>query len=706
MGCGGFMPQVYYDLLFCLTFLVVLLIVVRFRKTAFKKEAAAYRKIVIGLLALTGFALIQLTGNQGLFSGVKYLEDQAGRDVISALCIAGGLMFLLSGIGAWLPSLTRYRDSRRQVNKRYFCLKMVNEAMDRGKSLDDTYVEILNCLSSYLGIRRCNLYKYSSRYDVLCLSASVGFWDKRQGIDDRIPLSDTALKKKLMRSRPLRTGAVGIELAGDDKPALLVPIAHQNRLYGTLFCWMDQNAEIDDDLIDFVSVAASLMGKFTYQHVTDIKKELYHSQQIAARELGEISNNATSVSDLVPDLFRVLRELVGAEYLSLASLDNSGENMFRYTIGSGGRLLLEKGVSRQTRGTDVYPVYETEQPIVDSRVIPDDKIGEQDGLFLSCGMRSRLTCPVKAGKKVVAVLTLGNTNGGHFTAYHLHRLNQVLGSIAGAIQREQLNRSLEAKEDHMLRLQLMQGQLADNSEVPSFFNDACELLTRRMKCTVARISLLNRDRNLLVSQACRSIRETGNNLKEKDTIPLSLLPWHRMTLDAKKLMLINQDDPESQMPPQESTSALIPSIKSAMLVPIMLNDQVTGVISVGEARNWNRRAFGASDLIFAKDVAAKCSVALRLQQLEYGAEKSREQINRLALSGDESWPEVKARLKSPLTSIIGAAELLRLKGTGDEFSTRYFDLILKSADRIKSITDEDPRRTEDMIEVEPEQVIG
>ncbi len=702
------MPQLYYDLLFCSIFVIILTILAGFRKTVFHKDRAAYHRIVIGLFFFTGFSLVQLAGHQGLFSGIAYLGDTAGRKLVEATGIVGGLIFILSGIGAWLPSLVRGREDRRKVNKRYFCLKMITDALDRGKDLNETYGLILNCLSSYLGIERCSAYKYSSRRDMLFLAGSAGFEPGQGGQTDRIDITQSELKAMLNRPRStVTTKEMLPEWSGSEKPNLVVPIVFENRVYGAYFCWTGDRFEIDDDFLDFMTVAGSLTGKHTHNHVIKVKHDYHHEQQTALTNLGEVCNQSSNVQEMIPGFFQTVRDLVEAEYLSVASLDNSGENMVRYTIGSSGRLLLEKGISRQTRGTDVFTVFEIGRPIIETEIRANDRSGEKDGLFLSCGMRSRLMCPVRSGKKVVGVLTLGQSQSGHFTRYHMNRIEGMTDLIAGVMQREQLNRSLEVKEENMLRLQLIQRQMLDGAATQSFFNDACEMLAKRMKCTVARISILDKNNNQMVSQACSTIRETGHELRENEPIPLSLLPWHRMTLDAQKLMLINQEDPESRMPPQESTSALVPNIKSAMLVPIMLNDEVGGIISIGESRNWNRRAFGATDLIFAKDMAAKCSLALRMKQLEVVADRSRDEVNRIALSYSDVTPELRTRMKSPLTSIIGAVELLRLKGTGDDFSSRYYNLILKSADRIKSMTEENYTDTESMVEeVGSEQVIG
>lgn len=685
------MPELSSNLIFSATFVLILLAMLRFGKRAFRSEKYAYKNIIIGLSFLTGFSLIQLAGSQGVLAGAPFLGEAAGRKVVEAILIAAGLIFLLSGVSAWLPGIMRRRDEEKRLNKRYFCLKMISQSLDREKKLDSVYAQITDCLTNYLGFERCVVYKYSTQGRMLHAPG---------GGNHRIAVDDSLLEKLRLR-RPLQNVEGVFTDENGRKPDLILPIGHGEQLYGAIFMWTGELSSRDDDMTDLMSTLGDLIGRHTHARVERTRKEFYHSQQTIYEQVNGVCSQASSMGDLMSPLYQLIKDSVGAEFMSVATLDSSGENMVRYTIGSTGRMLLEKGVSRRTHGTDVHAVYECRTSIHEPVVRSNDRSGERDGLFLSCGMRSKLVCPVMARRQVVAVLTLGHTSPGHFTRFHLRRIEGLAGLLAGVVQRDQLSRSVETKEDLLLRLQLIQNQLMGGESIETFFDQACDILTQRLKCTVARVSLLDRNRTMLMSRACRTIRPIVDDLREKETMPLTLLPWHRMAVDAKKLMLINQEDPESQMPPQESSSALIPDIKSAMLVPIEVDDSVRGLLSIGEARNWNRRSFGATDLIFAKDIAAKCSLALRVKKMEYDIEQGREQVSHLLSGVDRPWGEIRMKIKSPLSSIIGAAELLRAKGPRDELSMKYHDLILKSADRIKTLTDADK-----IEETSPEMMIG
>ena len=698
------MPQLYHDVLFCSTFLIVLISIIKIGGGRLQADRNAFNRIITGVGLLTGFAIVQLLGHQDVFKSVPYLQDESGRKILEATVITAGLMFLLVGISGLLPSLARGRRMRRQTTKRYFGLKMILPAVSGGKTLDETFDLVMNHLATYLEIPRWAAFKYASKHELLVLTGSVGFPEKRPRHLRTVSIKETELKQELNRFRAMARPTESSREGETPGPRLVVPVAYGGRLYGALFSWGE--VVIDDDLLDVLTLLGEILGRQAQMLVLRTNADFYRNRQMVAARVADLCNQASAVGEILIELFQVFKDVTAAEFCSIAVMDNSGENMVRYTIGSGGRMLLEKGVSRSTRCGITRRIVSEGQPLIDADVDFEGNHNPDDGLFLSCGMHARLACPVLVGHKVAAVIMLGHSQPNRFRPVHLDRVRDVAALLAGVIQREQLSRTLEVREDQMLRLQTMERELVAANPAPAVFDEACQLLTKRMKCTVARISLIDREGKSLFSQACRTIRDTGHDLKESATLPISLLPWHKMTIETRKPMLINREDPQSQMPPQETMATLLPDVRSAILVPIMLDDAVRGIISIGEARNWNRRPFGASDLIFARDVAAKCSVALRMKKLEVEAAKARETNRRSVGSGPGKLGELTARLKSPVTSIIGAIELLKMKGDVPDDRSRYQGLILKAADRITALTEEYAEPQVPVDELETDAVIG
>lgn len=680
------MPQLYHDVLFCSTFLIVLISIIKIGGGRLQADRDALNRIIVGLGLLTGFSVVQLLGHQGAFDGVPYLQEESGRKILEAVVITAGLAFTLIGVSGLLPSLARGRRLRRQTTKRYFGLKMILPAVSGGKTLDESFDLVMNHLATYLEMPRWAAFKYAAKQELLVLTGSVGFPEKQPRHLRTISIKETELRQALLRFQAIARPVAPVGEGETPGPRLVVPVAHGGRLYGALFSWGE--VSVDDDLLDVLTLLGDVLGRQAQMLVMKTNADYYRHRHIVAARVGELCTQASAIGDILVELFQVFREVSSAEFCSIAIIDTSGENMVRYTIGSGGRVLLEKGVNRSIRCGSTHRIVRDGQPAIEAEVDFEGNHSPDDGLFLSCGMHARLACPVIVGRRVAAVIMLGHTAPNHFRPTHLERIKDIAALMAGVIQREQLSRTLEVREDQMLRLQMMERELAAADSAAAVFDHACQLLTQRMKCTVARISLVDREGRNLYSQACRTIRDTGHDLKEKATLPVSLLPWHKMAIETRKPMLINREDPQSQMPPQETTATLLPDIRSAILVPIVLEDAVCGIISIGEARNWNRRPFGASDLIFARDVAAKSAVVLRMKKLEREATRNREAVRPDPETGWGRLGELTTRIKSPVTSIIGAVELLKLKGDVADDRTRYQGLILKAADRIATLAEE------------------
>ncbi|MFH1701471.1 MAG: hypothetical protein ABIE07_12905 [Candidatus Zixiibacteriota bacterium] len=702
------MPQLYYDMLYFATFVIVFWAMIRTGGKALKTAQGAFSKIVIGLSFLTGFSIIQLLGNQGLMNGLPFVNNSLNRQLIEAILIVIGLIILLTGVGAWLPTWTRTKTSRSKFQKRYSCLKMINQILTRKLDYDTAMDQITNIFSSYLEIPKCAAFKYSKRNETLYLSSASGFESRSPEIFREIAISQTELKTTLYKSRVTKDAGNHPVFINGRQPSIIIPIHNRGQIYGAIMCWTSGKLLIDDDFMDFFSSISETVGNFTTNLINSTGLKLLKKHQSINQRIASLCNQVSSVRQLMPPLFNILKKNFGVEYMSLANLDNSGENMMRYTIGASGRMLLEKGVNLSTRGTEIEAIFKNCDPILSARVTPGMKLMGDDGLFISSGMESKLACPIKSGEKVLAVIVLGNSNPDFFKRMHLNQIMNLTDLISPVLQRGRLSRKLETLDSQVARLQLMERKLQEEVDIDEYFDNACELLARRMKCTIARISLVDEDRKTLISHAHRTIRDTGITFKDKSIIPLSLLPWHKMTIEAEKPMMINQEDDESRMQPQESTQTLLPNIKSAMLIPITLKNKVRGIISIGEVRNWNRRSFNTGDMLIARDVAAKCSTALKISKLE-----SEPPFSTMELDFEENHclanRELLTKIKSPITSLMGAVELLENQtDTKDEKVIRYQNMIKKSANRLKEMTDWDAVSSfvNDIEEIEPEQVIG
>jgi transcriptional regulator with GAF, ATPase, and Fis domain len=252
---------------------------------------------------------------------------------------------------------------------------------------------------------------------------------------------------------------------------------------------------------------------------------------------------------------------------------------------------------------------------------------------------------------------------------------------------------LKREEGLSLLLSDSASKLAQDEDVKTFLNEVASSLTERLPKSFARISLLDKKRERLTTHALRQIRTEGINLKKMEGFDLKNLPWHRLTLEAKRPMLVNQEDPESLMPDQEAKLIMDERIKSAILVPLIINGEAVGVISMGEMRKWERQPLTEEETVFIKHLANQISLALKKGLLLRSNQHLREKLKEFEENREKAGPwtdfspsltDLNYEVRNPLTSILGSAELLKLKDPNmSPESFKYIRNIEKGADRIQ-----------------------
>ncbi|MGH8003435.1 MAG: histidine kinase dimerization/phospho-acceptor domain-containing protein, partial [Limisphaerales bacterium] len=117
-----------------------------------------------------------------------------------------------------------------------------------------------------------------------------------------------------------------------------------------------------------------------------------------------------------------------------------------------------------------------------------------------------------------------------------------------------------------------------------------------------------------------------------------------------------------------------------------------GLVSLGEMRSWKRRAFSPQDMAFARGISNQVALSLsglsrkegqkragdRLKTIEAQIESSHRTAEALEL-----FPNLDYSINNPLTAILGAVDLLRLKSEKlSPEAGRYLNIIEKQAGRI------------------------
>lgn len=137
-------------------------------------------------------------------------------------------------------------------------------------------------------------------------------------------------------------------------------------------------------------------------------------------------------------------------------------------------------------------------------------------------------------------------------------------------------------------------QLAKIQQREVFDNDMLALvqeLTQTLEVTIVSVGTLDETHSSLVLCAASPIRYLGSMFPIGTHIPLQELPTYQHVLDTGEPILFQQRDPQRTVSPQELHLTLPVGIKSGALLPLRTNGYVSGVVTVGEMRSWERAPF-------------------------------------------------------------------------------------------------------------------
>jgi transcriptional regulator with GAF, ATPase, and Fis domain len=261
------------------------------------------------------------------------------------------------------------------------------------------------------------------------------------------------------------------------------------------------------------------------------------------------------------------------------------------------------------------------------------------------------------------------------------------------IGQQRLKDGLKRKESLGQSLNEFENRLVGEENLKTIMEDAAASLISDLPKSFARVTLLSREKRELINCAATQIRQQGIDLKQQERFSLDDLPWHRLALEAKRPMLVHQDDPESLMSRREARLIMDEKVNSALLVPLILSGKPVGVVSVGEMRSWERQPMTEEETAFVKHRANQLSLALKKSLISRANERLRERMGSSDSGAGTGEVRTRARtwlsnlsyqINNPLTSIRGSAELLRMKEPGlSQDALRYLGNIEDGVERIQ-----------------------
>ncbi len=681
-------------------FLTFLLFILRQRQGYFEYYPQSWRALMLGgiLLVLAGGTNLAFILKQWGHGFTSWPQQVFYAVEIFGYVAGGGL--ILGGFLNWCGSFMEVKKNAAQRLRQLACLKSILSAINHRGELDEILKKSLPDLMNVMGYEMGVIFKPTFRSSEMELVAHAGV-----SVKNLFPLYDLYFKNmwyKESKSSQKVTTTTDVKslpefgtLFSDQeniRSFACVPIKCCGKVLGLMGLYDSKPDRFSYQEIQFLTSVGETLGLAAKQNLVSDRNKKRRDYISAIENMLMINQKASSLEEAFPQISTELKRIIDFNHISLALAEGSGQDMRRISIGTSGGMLVDRQAGVPIGGSTIGKVMKSGEVRID-RNFDQSESSSEEALFKACGIKSRITLPLWCGDSICGALSLGHQKPNFYSTNDAKWLRLFSLELSHLVQEQRLEKRLERKEFLTRSLYEFEKKLIQEEDLKNLGEDVAASLTLDLPKSFARVMLLSREKEQLISYAAHQIRSEGINLKKEERFSLDDLPWHRLTLEARRPMLINQEDPESLMSKKEARHVMDEKVNSAFLVPLIVNDKAVGIISVGEMRSWHRQPLTEEEMDFVKHKVDLLCLGLKKSLLRHSNEQLRERLKRSEKPKEMSEDYTEAhfhlsdlsyQISSPLTSIRGSAELLKLKELNlSPDSLKYLSNIENGVDRIQ-----------------------
>lgn len=672
-----------------LVFILALVLIARLRSVISSISKQSYNNLSWGLVLLALFSLGRVYHDLGLMASVPFLSEATFFQLIYAIGMISGAVFVLSGVSEFLPLSNKQRQYDETKLTRIELLKQVEQLIGVENRLDHLLESTLTHIVDSFKYDFGAVFKFSSRSGVARLAALSGTAPASPEAFESIrfnpkAMNGSAANGSAANGAPARSGLTTkvIENIPEqiDQPHTFVPLLAGNEPVGFFLLWQEKADQLKREDHQVLKIVADIISRKIISDRNNLKYEFVTRGEALARRLQSESKLDSNLKEALQAVTEIVGEDVSFKMLTLTILDGPGGSLRRLTVGSSGAVLDEKGLAPSERRAISKAVITAGTPFIVDDYDPEHALIGED-ILDSGTMRSALCVPVTDDHRIVAVIMIADEAPNQYRQRDAVMLSYSTTAVAQMIRDENYRTTVLRREKRISRITRF---VKDSQQATSFDQTAqaaAELIADELATCQVRVSLVGTRGRFLKSCGLASKREIATGVPADGEMILSLMPCHTEVLNSGKQLIVKQVDQDSaSMPESESSQVLNTALNSAMIIPIMSRERVIGMISIAEMRNWQQFQFDQADIIFTEALAEILSLSLAAAtESSYHLPSSEPRISQAIVSD----PVGRSRVRSSLTGILGSIELINSPGASDpEKMKRYLSIIDSSARKI------------------------
>ena len=299
--------------------------------------------------------------------------------------------------------------------------------------------------------------------------------------------------------------------------------------------------------------------------------------------------------------------------------------------------------------------------------IVKDVRDDPDYLPLLETTRAELAIPLEMRGRILGVLNLESDEAGAFDDIDLSFIRRLAARAVVALDNARLYRESEQRADEMAALYSASRTISSSLERSDVLVNAAQALAAVLSVSgivLADFSAEKRQLTITAAYRLGTARNAPDVLpRVGDVLDPQFLPELDVAIKRQRALTVRISD-EALSPPlrQFLTDR---QIKSLLMTPLTVQDQVLGLVLVVEGRR--DRQFTPNEILMAESLASQVASALRQAQLY-------EDVRELEKLKSEMIRMASHDLRNPLNNTMGYLELL-IMALGDSLTEKQMDYV-------------------------------
>jgi hypothetical protein len=665
------------DWIIPLIFLSALVLLLKFRPALNSVSRESYNCVASGVVILTIVSVARVYYLNGLFAYIPFLSEPLFYRVVSWIGIITGTLLVVNGMSLWLPLVRKWQQSERN-DARYSDFLRKIERLSQVETRAERLTSLaLTAMSEHFRISRGLVLRYSRRDNRFDLTGSV---PATFCVADSF--KSTSLNSQHWRqviansSAPVASAVEGLPEQLQN-PDVTLPLTLGDQPLGCYLLWLEAGRRLGEEDMNCLRLAVEIIARKVDADRYRLRADYFHQLTLLHERIQETASSAKPLLKNLGAVLAAVHQTLNLDYVSLQIIGTGSRPVTCLTMGANGALLIEKGLASPPDNSPIQQAFLTGRPVFQqepnrsSSAFPEDR-------RLAMPSFAAVPLPTETRHNFIFVLSSQTRDGiGWQTARMLQSLGPIVTRMAelaeSSASRTGADRVL-TELCHLYRTARLE------RDYGALCRSLASFLKRALPADGVRISAVEPDSPFLQSLAL--IRPSGVPAETThDSLMIrSLMPNHDKAIQTGRLALLPSEFSTEPLTATEAAQCLGDKINSMIIAPVPNETGTSTIITVGRSADQGHRPFGRSEILTVR-AAADCLAAFGVETPVVPTTEFRPfQIN---AHSPYPAPELRSRMKSSLSGIIGSVELIKAQGEpGAPSVNRYLSIIDKSAQQM------------------------